>query len=254
MDDPVFTLDFFKEIIRARKDDIIGVAISKGERLKIGKDKSRIQYLISLMLIMGIPDFIKLSSKTIWFKTKKYLAKKGIGKNPSLAEYAKTFDIPIKEIISPNNKLFLNDLRDLKPDIIINQSQYILKKPLIEIPSIGILNRHNALLPRNRGRLTPFWVIFNGEKETGVSIHFVREAIDDGPVVVQERFEVTPKDTFNTIVRKNYAIASGAMLKALDLLESNHFELLDNKDSESTYNTVPTLKEAWAYRKKIMSR
>jgi hypothetical protein len=44
------------------------------------------------------------------------------------------------------------------------------------------------------------------------------------------------------------------MLKALDLLESNQFELLENNDSESTYNTVQTLKEAWEYRKKIMSR
>jgi methionyl-tRNA formyltransferase len=45
---------------------------------------------------------------------------------------------------------------------------------------IGVINRHNALLPKNRGRLTPFWVLYKGEKETGVSIHFIDEGIDSG--------------------------------------------------------------------------
>ena len=35
-------------------------------------------------------------------------------------------------------------------------------------------------MPKNRGRLTPFWVSYNKEIETGVSIHFVEEGIDSG--------------------------------------------------------------------------
>ena len=42
MDDPVYTLPFIKEIIRARKKDIIGLAVSKGDRLTIGKNRSKI--------------------------------------------------------------------------------------------------------------------------------------------------------------------------------------------------------------------
>ena len=252
MDDPVFTLDFFKDIIGERKKDIVGIAITKGNRLKIGKGRSKKTYLISLLLIMGPIHFIKHSVSTILFKTRKYLASMGLGKSPSIASLGRESGIPVEEINSPNNKVFLENLALIRPDIIINQSQYILKKELLGIPAIGILNRHNALLPKNRGRLTPFWVKYNGDAQTGVSIHFVREGVDDGPIVVQERFEITPKDTFNTIVRKNYLIASRAMLKALSLLESNQYELMENKDSEATYNTVPTLKQAWEYRKKVM--
>ena len=54
------------------------------------------------------------------------------------------------------NILFKKKLKAIEPDVIINQSQSIIKKPLLEIPKIGVLNRHNALLPKNRGRLTPF--------------------------------------------------------------------------------------------------
>jgi methionyl-tRNA formyltransferase len=254
MDDPVFTIDFVKDIIRQRKEDIIGVAIARGERLKIGKRKSKFKYLLSLLLIMGIPHFVRHAYRTVSFKLRKNLAGYGLGKSPSLAVYTKELGIPVMEIGSPNHKDFLKALADLQPDIIINQSQYILKKQLLDIPKIGVLNRHNALLPKNRGRLTPFWVVYRGERQTGVSVHFVREGIDDGPVVVQEPFTVEPKDTFNTIVRKNYAIASCVMLKALSLLETNQYTLMENRNEEATYNSIPTLPEAWEYRKKIMFR
>ena len=105
-------------------------------------------------------------------------------------------------------------------------------------------------MPKNRGRLTPFWVLYKGEKETSVSIHFVEEGVDSGDIVVQEKYPVSPKDTFNTVVKKNYQIAPVAMLKALDLLENGHKDFIPNDDSKATYNTTPSLKEAWEYRRK----
>ena len=113
-----------------------------------------------------------------------------------------------------------------------------------------MLNRHNALLPKNRGRLTPFWVIYKREKETGVSIHFVEESIDSGDIIVQKKFAVTPKDTFNTVVKKNYKIAGKVMLEALDILESGNYKLIPNDDEYATYNTIPSFKQAWNYRSK----
>ncbi len=172
-----------------------------------------------------------------------------IGKNPGIIEFARSKGIPVYDINTPNNIKFLEILRELHPDIIINQSQNILKRELLSIPSIGVLNRHNALLPKNRGRLTPFWVLFKGETETGVSIHFVTEGIDAGDIIVQEKYAIHKDDTFNSLVRKNYKIAPGAILKAIELLENGYNEFIPNDDSLATYNTVPTLKNAIQYRK-----
>lgn len=249
MEDPLYTLPFIKEIIVQRKASIVGVAMSKGGRLKIGKKRSKILYLFSLLLIMGLGSFVKNSAKTISFKLKKKLSKYfSFVKDPGLAAFCAAHNIPVKHIGSPNNKNFLAELRAINIDVIINQSQYIIKDELLSVPSIGMLNRHNALLPKNRGRLTPFWVLFKQEKETGVSIHFVDKGMDSGPIVVQERFKVENNDTFNSLVEKNYKIAPKAMLKALDLLKSGNYQLLQNPDSEATVNTVPTLKDALAYR------
>jgi len=251
MEDPVYTLPFFKKIIQKRSNDIIGLAVASGGRLKIGKERSKTVYLISLFLIMGIPHFLKYAWITFSFKIqKKFSAFFPFISSPSIASFAKSFNIPVHTINSPNNKNVLEMLRQLKPDIIINQSQYIIKKELLEIPAIGVLNRHNALLPKNRGRLTPFWVKYKNENKTGVSIHFVDEGIDSGPIVVQKSFPVTEKDTFNTIVKKNYGIAADAMLEALNKLEKGFSDFFPNEDSKATYNTVPTLNQAMEYRKK----
>ncbi|MGZ3884352.1 MAG: methionyl-tRNA formyltransferase [Bacteroidia bacterium] len=248
MEDPVYTLDFFKDIIRERHGDIVGLTLAKGDRLKIGKKRSKLIYVASLLLIMGPLVFAKHSLTTVWFKLRKKMSRRGICKNPSIAAFASDYKIPVSETDNPNAKEFLEYLKSLNIDIIINQSQFIIKKELLAIPKIGVLNRHNALLPKNRGRLTPFWVKYKNETETGVSIHFVDEGIDSGKIVVQEKFDVTPKDTFNSIVRKNYQIASKAMLKAIALLEVGTHTFMENDDALATYNTVPTFREALRYR------
>jgi len=247
MDDPIQTRAFIQYIIDHKKDDIIGLAVSKGDRLTIGK-KSKIVYLFSLLLIMGLPAFAKYSFKTLLDKIKKKLSKTGLAKDPSILNYAKSQGIPVWDIKTPNSKKFQEELKALKPDVIINQSQSIIKKALLDIPKIGVINRHNALLPKNRGRLTPFWVLYKQEPETGVSIHFVEEGIDSGDIIVQKKFSISPKDTFNSIVKKNYEIAPKAMVEAIDMLAKGNYYLIPNDDSLATYNTVPTLKEAWEYR------
>ncbi|MCA0430153.1 MAG: hypothetical protein LCH32_06580 [Bacteroidetes bacterium] len=248
MEDPLYTLPFIKDIITARKNEIIGVAISKGGRFKIGKKRSKVVYAISLILIMGITGFFKNVFKTLKFKFQKKFSTILNIENPGLECFCAKKNINVFLIDSPNNKKFINVLNNLKPDVIINQSQYIIKKELLEIPKIGVINRHNALLPKNRGRLTPFWVLFKKENETGVSIHFVDEGMDSGAIIVQKKFQVENDDTFNSLVDKNYKLASIAMLEALKKLETGVYTTLPNLNELATYNNVPTFRDAIKFR------
>lgn len=244
MDDPVQTYDFIKKIIDVRGAEIVGLAVPNGDRLTLAKGKSKYAYLISLFLIMGPYHFIKNAFIAVNHKFKKKLASIGLINDPTILGYAKSKNIEAKRIKSPNSKGFRKHLESLNLDVIINQSQSFIKKELLAIPKIGVLNRHNALLPKNRGRLTPFWVLFKGEEETGVSIHFVEETLDSGDIIIQKRYSVSKKDTFNTLVKKNYDIAPKAMLEALSILENSNSGFAENSDSDATYNTTPTLKEA----------
>lgn len=248
MDDPVQTNDFIKKIIDERIKDIIGIAITTGDRLTLTKGKSKYVYLFSLFLIMGPFHFLKNVVINLLHKLKKMGYKLKICSDPTLLGYSQKLGITAFKIKTPNSISFRNKIYELKPDIIIHQSQNIIKKELLQIPSIGVINRHNALLPKNRGRLTPFWVLYHREKETGVSIHFVKEGIDTGDIIVQEKIKIVHNETFNTLVNKNYQIALKAMIKALDLIESGSYVLIPNDDSKSTYNSVPTFMDALNYR------
>lgn len=250
MDDPLYTVDFIKDIIQARHNDIVGLTIAKGGRLKVGGKRSKFLYIIALLIIMSVPMFFKNVMKTLIYRL---ISKIKPNSKRTLAGFCKTHNIPVTYTNNPNSKVFLNLLQESTPDIIINQSQFIIKKKLLSIPKIGVLNRHNALLPKNRGRLTPFWVLYHEEKETGVSIHYVDKGIDSGPIVVQKRFTVEDCDTFNTVVKKNYEVASKAMLEALDKIESGDYRTYPNSDENATYNTIPTLREAVSYRWRVIS-
>lgn len=248
MDEPVFTIPFIKYLLIHKKYEIVGLATTKGNRMSINKNKSKLLYLISLLLIMGIPFFMRNTLITIIFRLKKTLSKFKLVSDPSITTYANKMGIESKRIKSPNSRAFIEYLKKLDLDVIINQSQNILKSELFNIPKLGTLNRHNAILPRNRGRLATFWVLYRNEPETGVSIHFVEEGIDSGDIILQEIYPVQNRDTFRTLVTKNYEIAPKLMISALDLLDSGYSNFMPNNDELATYNSTPKLKEALKYR------
>ena len=77
----------------------------------------------------------------------------------------------------------------------------IFRAALLEVAHKGCLNVHSALLPRYRGLMPTFWVLKNGEKETGVSVFLVDKGIDSGPIVVQKRVPITT-DRLENLIRR----------------------------------------------------
>ena len=98
---------------------------------------------------------------------------------------------PPRKAISP----FLEQLQSLNPDVILVWSYtMILPGSIIGIPSRGSVNVHGGLLPEYRGGHVMQWAIINGESETGVTLHYMDEGIDTGPIIAQERFPITWRD------------------------------------------------------------
>ncbi|MBU3022789.1 phosphoribosylglycinamide formyltransferase [Aestuariibacter sp. A3R04] len=58
-----------------------------------------------------------------------------------------------------------------------------------------LLNIHPSLLPKYKGLNTHQRAIENGDKEHGVSVHFVTPELDGGPVIIQSRVPVFAEDT-----------------------------------------------------------
>jgi len=57
------------------------------------------------------------------------------------------------------------------------------------------INLHPAPLPEYRGCNSYAHAIINGEDEYGVSLHYMNEGIDTGPIIASPRFPIFPDDT-----------------------------------------------------------
>jgi phosphoribosylglycinamide formyltransferase-1 len=62
-----------------------------------------------------------------------------------------------------------------------------------------VLNVHPSLLPAFPGIHAVEEALDAGVRETGVTVHFVDEGIDTGPVVLQEAIPIRPDDTAETL-------------------------------------------------------
>jgi methionyl-tRNA formyltransferase len=83
---------------------------------------------------------------------------------------------------------------------------------VLDVAARGALNVHGSLLPRYRGRCPTNWVLVNGERETGVTLHYMVARADAGDIVAQRQVSIAADDTAITLYRKQ-AAAAAAMLR-----------------------------------------
>lgn len=159
----------------------------------------------------------------------------------SVAAVARKYDIPVRCTDNVNSAAFRADLRQLGVELIVSISgtQFYGKKLREQTPA-GIINCHGALLPKYRGLMPSLWTLVNGEREGGVSVHFVDEKIDNGPIVVQRRYRINPFDTLEDIMSRSKDLAAEAIIEAVRLIETGDFNLLPNPESEATFYSMPT--------------
>ena len=94
----------------------------------------------------------------------------------------------------------------------------ILSVKFCEEWKMRILNVHPSLLPKYGGGMDTNVheeVIKNGEKETGCTIHFVTDKVDDGPILVQKKCDVDINDTPKSLKTKVQELEGKAFIEAI---------------------------------------
>ena len=95
---------------------------------------------------------------------------------------------------------------------------------LIEIYKNKILNIHPSLLPKYGGKgfygMKVHNAVFNSnEKISGVTVHYVNEEYDKGPVLLQEKIDITdcsnPKQIAKKVLKLEHEIFPKAIIKHL---------------------------------------
>lgn len=148
--------------------------------------------------------------------------------------------------IDKMNEDELAPLRELSPDLIlVGGFSIILKKPILELPSIGCVNTHSSLLPMHRGPNPFSAVIMDRETETGVTFHKIDEGIDTGEILQQHRMPIEPRDNAIGIHRKTARLAAEHVVALLDRIESEGLQGTPQDPNEGSYDKKMTEKQAW---------
>jgi methionyl-tRNA formyltransferase len=95
---------------------------------------------------------------------------------------------------------FAGGLRELGVDLLLNvHSLFVAHQDVLAAPKIGSFNLHPGPLPRYAGLNAPSWAILRGERQHGVTVHWMAPEIDAGPVAYQTLFPIGESDTGFTV-------------------------------------------------------
>ena len=230
-------LDYFLRRTNANCE-ILGATVFDAS--PFGKNQNLIQKIVASIQIFG-PKFVaRYGLSAVWNKifgrdVKKLLAAHGI---------------PVIQIAgSVNSDESLSVLRSVDADLFISiTGNQIFKRPLLDIPRLGTLNLHTALLPKYRGLMPSFWVLKNREKQTGVSVFFVDEGIDSGPILVQKTINIENMSQWE-LIRMTKFLGMEAIVEGIELIQSGDYELIPNKEEDSTYYSFPTRQDVIEFKR-----
>ena len=119
----------------------------------------------------------------------------------SCADLAARHDVPVYFDESSESAGAKNGA--LNPHIIYSFSyRHLIPAAVLEPARLGAYNLHPSLLPAYRGRAPVNWVLVNGEREAGVTLHHMVARADAGDIVGQRAIAIDDSDNALTLYRK----------------------------------------------------
>lgn len=112
----------------------------------------------------------------------------------------------------------------------------IIPAAVLNQPRQGTIQFHPSLLPRHRGRSAINHALLQGEPETGLTIFWVDEGIDTGPILLQRRCPIEENDTVNSLYRERlFPLGVEAMAEAVRLVAAGSAPRLAQEERLATY-------------------
>lgn len=133
----------------------------------------------------------------------------------------------IKNFLIKRGKDFSEKLSEMLPEntdlIVLAGFLSILSKEFCEHFPGKIINIHPALLPKFGGK--GMWghhvhesVLNANEKESGATVHYVTSGIDEGEIILQKSFEISPGETVESLAGKVHQIEYSIFPEAINMV------------------------------------
>ena len=130
----------------------------------------------------------------------------------------------------------VRQLLEWKPDLIITAAYgQILPREILESPRYGCINVHASLLPKYRGGAPIHHALIQGERETGVTIMYMVEALDAGDLLASRSIPIKEEDDVGTLHDKLAQLGAQLLIETVPALLEGKVQPVPQDDNRATY-------------------
>ena len=153
-----------------------------------------------------------------------------------LSKICNSYNIPVIQTKDINQKIVVDWFRVRVPDVVFccGWSQ-IIKRPMLNVPTYGIIGYHPTLLPANRGRHPIIWTLALGLKETGSTFFLMDDKIDEGAIISQVKINVSSDDNAQSLYNKITLVACNQLQGILSGLKDNKILITKQNINSSNF-------------------
>lgn len=195
------------------------------------------------VVFMGTPEFsvnvlnslIKNTNVVaVVTKPDKLVGRKQILTESAIKKVAVKNNIMVIQPIKIRNEY--QDIIDLNPDIIITCAYgQFLPKEILDYPKHGCINVHASLLPKLRGGAPIHKAIIDGYSETGITIMYMGQKMDNGDIISQKNMKIEIADNVGTLHDKMSRLGAELLIETLPDIVTGQANRLVQNEEEVTF-------------------
>jgi methionyl-tRNA formyltransferase len=148
------------------------------------------------------------------------------------------FVAPEVKIYAIRNNIDFIQVREFTTDIIEKIKSFdadvgvvvsygkLIPRSVFNLPKYKTFNIHFSLLPKLRGSSPVQYALCNGETETGISSFYIKDDLDSGDIIVQEKLVIDAEDTAEGLFNKLIPLGIMVMNKTLEFFKNGKYNAI----------------------------
>ena len=209
-----------------------------------------------------------------WAATASKLAGQLLGRRPSadadaseasrdeLRETCASLCVPFHLVANYHTEEAAELLRAAGADLGVIYGTNIIRESVFRIPRLGSINLHQGLAPLYRGGPPVFWELYNGEREVGLTVHFVAAKVDTGEILLQEAaplaYDDSHGDDFEAFIEEYTARlrarSAELVARAVGMIAEGTYEAQPQDTSLGKRYRLPVKREKDELRRRLRAR
>jgi methionyl-tRNA formyltransferase len=144
-------------------------------------------------------------------------------------KYALDHGLRVLQPVKLKDPEFIRELSSIAADLFIVVAFRMLPEIVWKMPRLGTFNLHASLLPQYRGAAPINHVVINGESETGLTTFFLKQEIDTGEIIFQEKMPIQPEETAGELHDRMKIAGADLVLRTVEAISLGNFKTIEQR-------------------------